>query len=191
MPVRAAATNRSSSACPKVGQPDDFEGRTLDRLLKCVREAEQPMARLISFALLVPVACTGIDIDQDAQQSVAQRRTSMIAMSGEMRGLGAQISDSTPDPVIVAQHATRLANLAARIVPLFPRESGPDTGLATLAKAEIWARPEEFESHAAGLTDAAQSLAASARAGDLSDLRTQAMTIDAICVGCHRDFREQ
>ena len=115
----------------------------------------------------------------------------MTQMSSEMQGLGRAIASSAPDAAAVADHAGRIAALAADIERLFPKGSGPGAGPATHARNEIWRHPVEFRTQAQGLLDAAQTLENAAKAGNLSDLRSQAMAIDAVCVGCHRDFRDQ
>jgi cytochrome c556 len=57
------------------------------------------------------------------------------------------------------------------------------------AKPEIWARWAEFSKHPTAVKEAAQKLAASARAGNEEAVKVQLKALGAACKGCHESFR--
>lgn len=151
------------------------------------------MSRVVLIALSLAAAACAPEalVHPEAERLITERRANMAAMNLEMVGLGRQVSSPSPDPKQVEQHATRLAELASELLSHFPKGTGPEAGVPTLARRDVWTRSTEFKGLAEGMQDLATQLAEAARANELGDLKAQAMTLDATCVGCHRDFRVQ
>jgi cytochrome c556 len=57
------------------------------------------------------------------------------------------------------------------------------------AKPEIWAKWAEFSKHPNVVKEAAQKLAASARAGNEEAVKVQFKALGEACKGCHEGFR--
>lgn len=71
----------------------------------------------------------------------------------------------------------------------FPAGSGPESGLKTRAKAEIWTDPKGFETAQLEFAREAPKLALLAQAGDAESLGAQFKVVGKTCGGCHDKFR--
>lgn len=79
---------------------------------------------------------------------------------------------------------------AARGMPgWFPRGSGPQPGVKTLAKPEIWTRGGEFRAAADAFARQAQAFQRTAAGGDLNAIRGESRKLGATCKGCHDSFK--
>ncbi|HEY9219654.1 MAG TPA: cytochrome c [Phenylobacterium sp.] len=73
----------------------------------------------------------------------------------------------------------------------FPKGSGPEAGVKTAAKAEIWADPQGFSAAQKGFETEAAKLGKAAASGDLGQIRAQVAPTGKQCAGCHNKFREK
>ena len=87
----------------------------------------------------------------------------------------------------IAAHADLLARRADLIAAAFERNVS--TG-ATDAKAEIWAKPDEFREKTAAMQTEAQKLADIADGGDPAAVGKQVKALGDSCGGCHKSFRK-
>ena len=71
----------------------------------------------------------------------------------------------------------------------FPRGTGPETGVRTRAKPEIWSNPSGFRLAGAALLVAARELSAAAQSGDVARIRAALPGVTRACGGCHDSFR--
>lgn len=79
---------------------------------------------------------------------------------------------------------------AARALPgWFPRGSGPQPGVKTLAKPEVWTRAGDFRAASDNFSRAVQSFQRVAAGGDLAAIRGEARRLGATCKACHDTFK--
>lgn len=71
----------------------------------------------------------------------------------------------------------------------FPRGSGPQPGVKTAARTEIWTRAGDFRNAADAFARQAQAFQRVAAGGDLNAIRTESRKLGATCKGCHDSFR--
>src|ERR1700757_997004 len=63
-----------------------------------------------------------------------------------------ELKKGAPDLAVVRASAHRIAEAAPQLPTWFPAGSGPQAGLKTEAKAEIWAKPDDFRAKAQDLS---------------------------------------
>jgi cytochrome c556 len=89
------------------------------------------------------------------------------------------------DTAGVAAPAEAMAQLAARIVKLFPEGS---TNPKSRAKPEIWQKFDRFEALANDLETSTRALAVASKAG--FDVQALAAKVMRTCKSCHDTFRK-
>lgn len=110
------------------------------------------------------------------------------------RALGAaykSVNDSlrTQDIAKIRQGAVQIGGAARNLQSWFPRGSGPQPGVKTAAKAEIWAKPAEFRAAADAFSRQAQAFQRVAAGNDINAIRSASRALGATCKGCHDQFK--
>ena len=73
----------------------------------------------------------------------------------------------------------------------FPEGTGPETGLKTGAKAEIWETPDAFTAAVSEFEIAISGLSDAGRAADPDLIKAGFVKVGGTCKGCHDTFREK
>ncbi len=107
------------------------------------------------------------------------------------KAMSEQLKSPTPSVPLIQASVKQIDALAPQVPSWFPAGSGPAAGVKTQAKAEIWAKPDEFKRDAAAFGDAAHKLDLVAAGGDLSAIRAQAQVMGQTCKTCHEAFRQR
>lgn len=123
--------------------------------------------------------------------AVKARQASYKEIGGAFKTINDEVKTGAPDMATVRPLARDLAARAARTLAYFPRGSGPESGLKTRAKAQIWAEQAKFASIQRQMIAAAKALDAAAAAGDLAKMRAARDTLGGTCKSCHDRYREE
>lgn len=107
-----------------------------------------------------------------------------------MKAAGRELKASSPNLAVVRNSADTIAAFAPTVPGLFPAGTGPDVG-KTMAKAEIWQKPEDFRAKAADFNRAAKAFQAAARGGNLDAIRAAQGGLGKSCKACHDLYREE
>jgi cytochrome c556 len=148
------------------------------------------MKRLVPFALLFALAACGGPQTPGAK-AAHERHEHFEALGKAFKRLGDEVKEEVPDLVKVKADATAINTAAGRVKTWFPAGSGPQDGVKTHARAEVWTQPGAFGQAAAKLADAAAALNTAAQAGDLATTRGAVAPLGAACKGCHEHFRHK
>ena len=124
-------------------------------------------------------------------EAVAQRKANFKEIGGAFKTINDELKTGAPDLSTVRSSARDLARRAAVVKTHFPAGSGPETGLKTKAKANIWSNPVEFKKYLDAMGIAATALDTSARSGDLAAMTKSRDALGKTCQGCHNQFREK
>lgn len=89
----------------------------------------------------------------------------------------------------ISQASGQIAGLSRNLYGWFPRGSGPQPGVKTAVKPEVWTRAGNFRAAADGFSRQAQAFQRVAAGGDLAAIRSEARKLGATCKGCHDEFR--
>lgn len=94
-----------------------------------------------------------------------------------------------PDLVKVRKAVGQIAGASAAQYKWYPRGSGPQPGIKTAAKVEIWSRGAQFRAGQDRFAGQAAALQRAAAGGDPVAIRAEARKLGATCKACHDAFR--
>lgn len=147
--------------------------------------------RTLLFAAAVGAAAIGTAAPAsalDPAQSVFARKTMMWSIGAHMRGIVAGIKGK--DGKTVAAAANAIAAMSAAMLPLFVKGTEQGGAHKTRAKADIWAKWDDFKAANEKLQAEAKKLAEVAGTNDPKAMLAQFKRMGAMgCGGCHRPFR--
>nr|WP_314467141.1 cytochrome c [uncultured Novosphingobium sp.] len=123
--------------------------------------------------------------------TIEAREANFKAIAKANKAAKEDLEDSAPDFAAVSASATSIQTDAGKIVGLFPKGSGKDSGEKTQALPTIWDKPAEFTAAADKLAAAAGKLKIAADAKDAAGAQMAMGEIGGACKGCHETFREK
>jgi cytochrome c556 len=126
-----------------------------------------------------------------AADVIHARQAGYKQLGGAFKGLSDQLSSPSPDKAQVAALSKRVNEIAPQIAGWFPAGSGPEAGVKTRAKAEIWSKRAEFDADAKALAVETAKLAALGAKGDIDAAKAQFKVVGGKCGACHTPFREK
>lgn len=136
------------------------------------------VAALVATAVLAAPADT-----------IRMRQGNYKQIAAAMKGINEQLKSSTPSLPAIRTGTRTILGFAPQVLRWFPRGTGPEAGVRTRARPEIWSNHEGFRSAGARLLVAARNLDAAARSGDLAAIRAAAPELAHACSNCHDDYR--
>ena len=150
------------------------------------------MKKLVICVTAVAVLCGAAYAQRPAASAAATiqaRQANYKQMAGALRGISDQLRSGSPDLAQIRPRAALLADRSVRVLSWFPRGTGPEAGVRTRAKPDIWANAAGFRQRGAAFVVAARALNAAARTGDIGQVRTALRDVSRACGACHDDFR--
>jgi cytochrome c556 len=126
----------------------------------------------------------------NAKAVIETRESNFKTMGKAMKAMNDGLKADAPDMAAIAANAATIRGFAPKISTWFPKGTGPEAGVKTEAKAEIWTDPAGFAAAASRLEPEAAKLETLARAGDVAGARAQFRIVGGTCKGCHDKFRE-
>lgn len=105
------------------------------------------------------------------------------------KGVNDALKTGAPDLAAIRAAAKTIDALAPQLPSWFPAGSGPEAGVKTTAKADIWSKSAEFKKDAAAFAAEAHKFNAVAAGGDLNAIRTEYAALGNTCKTCHQSFR--
>lgn len=124
----------------------------------------------------------------DAKQAIPQRQAHMKEMGRLSKAINDGLRAGSQGATFKGE-ANRLAALAAGLPKWFPAGTGPETGVKTAAKPDIWAKRADFSTKALALAVATRGLAGAARGGDQSAFEQQVRQVGEACKACHTVYK--
>jgi cytochrome c556 len=117
------------------------------------------------------------------------RHDNFKAQGAAFKAILDELKKDAPDQSVLSGNATKLKASSLALPSWFPKGSGPESGVKTDAKAEVWndaagfaAASKRFQAESAKL----QTLAA---AGDVAGMKGQARAVGGACKNCHDTYR--
>lgn len=123
--------------------------------------------------------------------AVKSRQASYKEIGGAFKTINDEIKSGRPDMNTVRPLAHDIAGRAALMPKFFPKGSGPESGLKTRAKAEIWSDNANFVKLQGDMITAARALDAAAASGNVAALTAARTTLGGTCKSCHDRFRTE
>ena len=150
------------------------------------------MKKLVLASVAVAALCGAAYAQRpapDAAATIQARQGHYKQMAGALHEIIEQLRAGTPDVAWIRPRAALLADRSIRVLTWFPRGTGPETGIRTRAKPEIWSNPTGFRQAGATFVVAARALNAAAQSGDIVRIRAALPGVTRACGGCHDIFR--
>ncbi|HEY5008709.1 MAG TPA: cytochrome c [Caulobacteraceae bacterium] len=148
-------------------------------------------AILTGAAVALALAAAGAALAADMAGVIQARQTHYKAIGAASKGIYDELNKPAPQATVIQGYAHQLNTLAPQIPTWFPVGSGPEAGVKTQAKAEIWSQPAAFKTAADGFAAAAHHFDATAAAGDIGAIRAEYPTLTKACGNCHTQFRSK
>jgi cytochrome c556 len=137
-----------------------------------------------SGALLLLGGCGHMmDRGPDSQAAISARQNAMKAIGAASAALRNPALDAATARATGATINQNLKVFAANL----PKGSGPESGLTTKAKSEIWTSSDAFNNALNAGINASQALATTT--GDATAVQAQARAVMQACAGCHTNYR--
>ena len=127
----------------------------------------------------------------DAAAVVQAREAHFKEIGRNSKAARDELKKPAPDLAVVRAAAHRIAELAPQLPTWFLAGSGPQAGLKTEAKAEIWEKPEDFRAKAQDLAVRAKAFDEAAAKGDLAAINQAQAQLGQACKACHEEFRHE
>lgn len=142
------------------------------------------------LALTLGLAAAGGALAQTAaQKAVTTRQAGYKQMGAAFKAINDELKAGSPNTAAIAAQAQKMADLGAQVPAWFPKGSGPEAGVKTRAKPEIWTDAAGFAAVARALRPEAVKLQQVAAAGDLDAVRAQVRAVGGACKSCHDKYR--
>jgi cytochrome c556 len=148
--------------------------------------------RFILVAATTVAAVVLVSAKPDPKLVIPARQAGMKQIGGAFKAIIDQMQGGSPDGTAVRLNAQKIAGLAPRVPGWFPRGTGPEAGIKTAAKPDIWANNADFNAKAAALASAANALAAGAgTSSDRAVLGPLVKQLGGACKACHTTYKVQ
>ena len=148
---------------------------------------------LIGWTLACALAAGGTALAQDASpgaKAVLARQAHYKELQKTLGGMVGELRKDAPDKALVAADAAAAKGLIQQLPTWFPKGSGPEAGVKTAAKAEIWTDAAGFAAAVGKLQGETAKLQEVATAGDLDVIKAQVRATGAACKNCHDQYRQ-
>ena len=140
-------------------------------------------------AAMVITLTAGAALGQGVADVIKARQAGYKAQGAAFKKMGDELKKGDPDIAVIRASAKVLADTSKNQYRWFPKGSGPEAGVKTAAKAEIWTNAAGFTAAQKAFEAEAGKLNAAAAKGDLGAIRPQAGAAAKTCGGCHDKFR--
>ena len=123
--------------------------------------------------------------------AIKARQASYKEIGGAFKSINDELKSGAPDMNSVRPLAHDIATRAALLPKYFPNGSGPESGLKTRAKAEIWKDNATFVKLQGDMITASRALDAAAASGNVAGLTAARTSLGGTCKSCHDRFRAE
>jgi cytochrome c556 len=145
---------------------------------------------LLIAGLTFATASSVMAAEQTGKQVAQQRHADFEKIGDAYETLEKQIKKSKPDTAVIQREAALVLTMGKEIPNWFPEGSGPDKGIKTKARAEIWTQAADFARLQETFMATAEKLNQTAAAGDFSTIAAQFEQMGEACSECHKQFRK-
>ena len=142
-------------------------------------------ASLLAGPLLAaPMFATSAD-------AVKSRVAQLRELGSAFKNVRDQLNSGTPELFIIQESARQIRDASRDQYTWFPAGSGPQPGLKTHAKPDIWERPADFKAAQDAFATEANAFFDAASGGDIDKIRAAQDPLGHACASCHKTFREK
>jgi cytochrome c556 len=152
---------------------------------------------IAALSLVGAVAITAAGPDSAAEQQRASavevinaRQQGFKKLGGAFKVIHNELSSSSPDAAKIATAAAQIKASTEAIASWFPPGSGPQSGVKTHAKAEIWSDASGFAAtRAAYIRQVEKSVRQLADPSERGSWKESSAALGQACKDCHDSYR--
>jgi cytochrome c556 len=133
----------------------------------------------------VPVLAAG------AAEIIKTRHEGYRELGASFKNVNDELRSAKPQAMILQLSARQIRNVATQQYGWFPAGSGPQAGVKTKARPEIWTKAPAFKAAQDNFAKQANAFFKVAATGDVAKIRLAAKPLGAACAGCHKQFRSE
>ncbi len=148
------------------------------------------MVRRSAMAVLSVAAFTAPLLAASAD-TIHTRSAGYKAMGAAFKTVVDELRGSSPQIAPIQKAARKIRDVSRNQYNWFPEGSGPQPGVKTHAKAEIWSQPVQFRTAQDNFASQAEAFERAAKSGDIDAIRGEMRKLGGACKGCHDNFRTQ
>jgi cytochrome c556 len=151
--------------------------------------------KVTTIAILVAGAALAVSggrllaADPSPADIIKARQEKLKDLGEQMKTIGGQAKTGTLDRKVMADAAAKAVAYAKDLPTWFPKGTGPEAGVKTAAKPEIWTQPDDFKAAGEKLAPETEMLAEVVANGDTPAIFAQLQATGKACQGCHKQFR--
>jgi cytochrome c556 len=155
-----------------------------------LRKMTPPLAVTIALALAAGAALAAEPSPETpGGRAVLVRQGHYRELNAAFRAVNEDLRKDMPDKAAIAADVGKMKALTDDLPSWFPKGSGPEAGVKTRAKAEIWTDAAGFAAAATRLQTETGKLQDAATSGDIEALKAQARAANGACKACHDAYR--
>jgi len=125
----------------------------------------------------------------DASSLIKERQSHYKQIGAAAKGIHDELNKPAPDVAAVQGFARQIDSLAPQIPSWFPKGTGPEAGVKTAAKPEIWTDPSGFAAVASAFAAEAHKFDGVAQSGNVDAIRAEYVNLGKACFACHSKYR--
>lgn len=145
---------------------------------------------VMGVALVGVVLTSAVVAQQKSPEDIIKgRQEQMKALGADFRIINEALKADAPDLAAISAAGKRIADAIKDVNTRYPAGTGPESGIKTRAKAEIWLENAAYRK--AGEVSVAESakFSATAAAGNVEAVRAGFKALTGTCVACHDKYR--
>jgi cytochrome c556 len=154
-----------------------------------MRAGGRVIGAVLALGVGMAVAAGGAMAQSAGAKAVAARQANFKQLGGAFKAINDQLKSGAPDLAVIKASAQKMKDLAAQEPTWFPAGSGPEAGVKTGARPEIWSDAAGFAAAVKQLQGETAKLAAAAASGDLGAVKAQVPPTGKACSNCHDKYR--
>jgi cytochrome c556 len=124
-----------------------------------------------------------------AAEVVRARQQGLKALGAAFKVIRDELKAGAPDAAKIRKASADITQAAGAIDKWFPAGTGPDSGVKTDAKPEVWTDPAGFATAREAFVREANNWAQRGNSTDVSAWKEGAASLGQSCKGCHDKYR--
>ena len=144
--------------------------------------------RLACAMIAATAVATGVALAAVPAEVIKTRQQGLKDMGAALKSIRDELK-VTPDIEKIKAASAKIQKTADDMAAWFPKGSGPEVGVKTGAKPDIWNDPQGFAAARQGLVDSSAKLSDAAKSGDAEAIGAAFKGVGKSCGGCHDKFR--
>ena len=143
----------------------------------------------MALALGMTAAGAGALAQSAGAKAVAVRQANFKQMGAAFKATNDELKNDKPNTAAISAQAKKLNDLAKTEQTWFPKGSGPEAGVKTAAKPEIWSDAAGFAAAVKSLQSEAAKLQQVSAGGNVDAVKAQVKATGGACGSCHNKYR--